>query len=412
MNISDKILFAREVRARRIKELNDQYQVVVSLRVNFPGKDKNHYLAHLIFNYFKESDLNFYYETKTVYDSVDGPYMLYGLNQDSENIKALTIQYEENHIFGRFYDIDVYEDGVALARNQKRQCLLCDQMAHVCIREEKHSLCDIIDYMASIVLSRYQIDLAQMIDYSMIEELSLEPKFGLVTKHSQGSHQDMNFDLMMKAKDAIKPYLIDMFLYSIKEKSMNRIVNEGVKLGKLAETKMYEATEGVNCYKGLIFHLGLIIMSYGYYLSRSTELTFIGCLKLMAQTLIKLLDDKQTFGNYALNTYGINGAKGEALSGYEHVLPLLNTNLSYLQKLVKLIISIDDTNLLKRAGSIEEYLAIKKLFIQLDVSDSESVKELSEKCINKGLSFGGSADMLVVSIFLDQCLQKHDKIYL
>ena len=41
----------------------------------------------------------------------------------------------------------------------------------------------------------------------MIKELDLHPKFGLVTPISNGSHKDMNYKLMIKARMLLCPIL-------------------------------------------------------------------------------------------------------------------------------------------------------------------------------------------------------------
>ena len=40
-----------------------------------------------------------------------------------------------------------------------------------------------------------------------ILELNLDPKFGMVTAKSQGSHSDMNYELMKRSIGIITPYL-------------------------------------------------------------------------------------------------------------------------------------------------------------------------------------------------------------
>jgi len=101
----------------------------------------------------------------------------------------------------------------------------------------------------------------------------------------------------------------------------------------------------------------------------------------------------------------ISGIKGEALNGFKHVqeaLPILKdfTWISKIRALVFYITNIEDTSFLKRAGSIESYLEVKKLFVDLDIFDMNQVNGLNQLCIENNLSFGGSADLLVVTVFL------------
>jgi holo-ACP synthase CitX len=413
MNISDKILRAREERHHRIQKMNTMYSVVVSFKVNFPGEDKNHYMAFLLFNAFNESELNIQFEEKKVYQSDDGPYILYGIQGNDSEIKEKTVLFENNHVFGRFYDLDVYHYGLSISRHEKRRCYLCGHLAHECIREEKHSFESLYQYISKHVLEVYTNDLKMMIDQSMVEELLLEPKFGLVTQHSSGSHHDMNYDLMLKAKDAIMPYFIDMFMLSIMvDGSIEEYMDQFIDLGQSAEKAMYEVTDGVNCYKGLIFHLGLIVMAYGYTMSYEIYDDFHSTIKMIAKALIRQLKNEESFGQMAFQKYRIGGAKGEALTGYYHSIQALKKRPHLLDRLIYLMIRIEDTNLLKRAGSYEAYLAVKEELKGLDTTDIQSVQVLSEKYIDNSLSFGGSADMLVVSIFLDKLSKKHENICL
>lgn len=413
MSISDNILKAREERAQRIRDLNTIYSVVLSFKVNFPGKDKNHFMAYLLFNGFDENALGVHYLEKNIYHSDDGPYILYGIQGNESKIKEKTVRYENNDILGRFFDLDVYHKGLSISRHKKRKCYLCDNLAHHCIREKKHSFKALYQYISKGVFDVYTGELKTMIEQSMVEELLLEPKFGLVTKHTSGSHKDMNYDLMIKAKDVILPFFIDIFLLSVKvNRSFELYIDQFIDIGLSAEKAMFETTNGVNCYKGLIFHLSLITIAYGYTISTKNSGDFRSIIQMIARAVIKNLSHEDTFGQKAYQQYNIAGAKGEALSGYYHSIQALKEKSCLLERLIYLMIYIEDTNLLKRAGSYSAYLNIKKELRTLDVQNPKEIQVLSEKYINKGLSFGGSADMLVVSIFLEKLRKKHKNIRL
>lgn len=412
MTISDNILEARVLRNQRIQALNKIHPVVVSVRVNFPGQDKNHSMAYLIFNAFNPRDLSLKYDMYKTYQSDDGPYLLIGLKGIGKDIKDKTVLFENNHKLGRLFDIDVYCDGLSLSRNDLRLCYICGQPAHICVREKKHSFEELYQYISKRVLNVYTGDLKIMIDEAMEEELELEPKFGLVTKHNSGSHKDMDYDLMVKAKQAIVPYFIDTFLLSIlMDDDVLKYIDYVVDIGISAEREMYRVTLGVNCYKGLIFHLGLIVFAYGYYMSREIKEDFQSVIKELADKILRRVGQEDSFGQIAYETYQMSGAKGEALSGYFHAIEGLKKHSDLFSRLVYLMVRLEDTNLLKRAGSMDLYLEIKDALRVLDTTDNEAVKILSNRCIDKGLSFGGSADMLVVSILLDKLIKKHEKIY-
>ena len=107
----------------------------------------------------------------------------------------------------------------------------------------------------------------------------------------------------------------------------------------------------------------------------------------------------------AYKKFEIKGARGEALSGFETVkkaLPYLRdlSKSSLLTTLIFIISEIEDTVLLKRAKSYEFYLEIKKIFRQHLISNEEAILSLNDFCLNNNLSFGGSADILVLTVFI------------
>ena len=413
MSILSSILQAREVRYDRICQLNRHWPTVLSVRVNFPGTNKNHALAYLVFHAFSDSSLGIEFMEKHIFQSDDGPYILYACQLDAKQVKEKSVAFENSHPLGRLFDIDVYHHQQALERSVKRQCLICDDMAHVCVREKRHSLESVIQVIENCVLDMYSSQLLAMIDQAFMEELELEPKFGLVTKHRSGSHKDMDYDLMVKAKTVILPYFKKLFLLSVSsEIKIIDYLDEVIHIGQSAENAMFQATGGVNCYKGLIFHIGLIVVTYGYYLTREVKSSFQEVLQIFAKELVKQLPSGDTYGQYAYRKYRISGAKGEALSGYHHAICALKKESNLLKRLMYLMIRVEDTNLLKRAGSFETYLKVKEAVSCLDQTKMDEINQFSEACEKKGLSFGGSADMLVVSILLDKLEKNHDFLVL
>jgi holo-ACP synthase CitX len=412
--ISDNILHAREKRSQQIEYLLSKYDVLVAIKVNFPGNNKNHPLAYLIINALSLADLGLKIVKTYWYTSLDGPYYLLSVDDAGQSAKSIAISFEENHPLGRFLDVDVYTKQGNHSRKEKRKCFLCDQLAHVCVREKRHTYDDIYSYIESRVLSYYKDDLIRIIDQAIMDELNLDPKFGLVTPKTNGSHPDMDYDLMVQAKDAILPFMIDIFNESI-------WINEAtdyqkfIDLGKKAEKAMYQVTGGINAYKGLIFHMGLLVLSYGYKLSREEENHLSIILKMMAKKILdKRVYDEMTFGQKAHMMYHMQGARGQALSGYQDVFEVLKNNraLNLHKMLISFIIRIDDTNLLKRAGGMERYKKIKDLFAKTDMSQVNALEKLTHECIRLNLTFGGSADMLIFALVVDALAKKHEKINL
>jgi holo-ACP synthase CitX len=407
MNQSEKILLGREERALLIKEYLKDYKTVVSLKANMPGNDKNSYLSYLLISAFSFLISDFECKKHIYNYNDDGPFVIFLFADDkSIGIKQKCIEIEESHPLGRFIDIDVYNSQGSLSRNNKRKCLICNDIAFNCMKINRHSYHEIANVIEKETKDFYYHKLDEIIEESILAELNLEPKFGLVTPNSNGSHPDMNYGLMMKAMNAIKPKIIDIFFESLERKYNNSLLESLRNIGKSAETDMFNATDGVNCYKGLIFNLGIVISAYAIKISRFTSDDILIISKKIAHDLLDDYNhDSLSFGDTAFKKFGILGARGEALSGFKNVkngINLLqdsNAN-ALLNLLVYYIIHIDDTTLLKRAKDINLYNSVKNMFGELDLNSTEQINILNDFCIRNNLSFGGSADLLVVSVFL------------
>ncbi|MCF7924041.1 MAG: triphosphoribosyl-dephospho-CoA synthase [Candidatus Izimaplasma sp.] len=418
MITSDSILDARENRAKKISSFLNNNKKIVCIKANLPGNNKTNYLAHLIINSFslRQLDLNIIHST--YYESHDGPYYLLEIESEVlEEVKNQMIVFEEAFSLGRFLDIDVYSEVGQLSRKSKRKCYLCNDIAYNCIRNKKHTVEEVYQFVKSKTLDYYKEILFNYINESIELELNLDPKFGLVTRKSHGSHEDMNYKIMINAKNVIIPYFIDMFCETIRSnEALDLILKKSKEVGLKAEKAMYKETNGVNAYKGLIFHLGLFVTAYGYVISRNTNKSLLEIVKQLAVVFFYKKADDNSFGSYAMERYNITGAKGEALSGYLHVRSALKCLVDFsedslIKTLVYLIIEIEDTNLLKRAGSLELYEETKKRFTELELN-TQDIKNLTNYCIEHNLSFGGSADLLIVTIFIKKLMVICDKINL
>ena len=397
MDLSNKILESREERKRYIASLTKDFQII-SVKANIPGLNKNTKEAYVIVNHFTR----LIEELKPIkiekHESLDGIYVLFYFDKE-EVLKEKTIYLEEHDEIGRFVDLDVYLDSNPLSRNTLRECFLCDDYAFVCQRNKKHNLEEINEFIRTSVLKYLEKNIKNIIDESILKELNMEDKFGLVCPSSNGSHKDMNYDLMIKAKNSIIDDIWKMFQYGYENDDLNDIKDEIRKIGLDAEEKMMIATGNINAYKGLIFVLGMIATSVGYKISRSIDLSIFDIAKILCKDItLELKDGCDTFGKYAYQRYGIGGAREEAENGFiniQNVLERYNLNDDLKDALVYLIINCDDTTLLKRCGDIDKYNSVKEEF-----KKEKDYLKLSKKCIEDNLSFGGAADLLVTSIFI------------
>lgn len=405
----NNILEDREKRAAFIQAFVAPGKTVVTLHANIPGPLKDTKEAYVLLGLI-EPALELENATYVhLYEGDDGPCRIFVLNDpDDIKIKAKMVLIEEEHPLGRYVDLDVFgENGPSLHRKEPRKCYLCGKPAFVCGRAKTHSAEELLAHITEKIVFFLRDEFSALLDAAILDELDLDPKFGLVTPTSRGSHPDMDYELMIDAKNAIRSHFETMFFIGYFGSDPDRIFAKIRQIGIYAEQSMLSATHGVNAYKGLIFSLGLVSAATGYAIANHLPYASIfQTVRYMGRDLLtELAAEKGTFGLEAYQSYGFGGARKEAFDGFPSVRKVLSilepiTNENLTLALVALINNSEDTVLLKRAGSIERYQEIKEKISLIDHFDPELVAEITRWCIEKNASFGGSADLLVVASFL------------
>lgn len=410
------ILRDREKRILNVKSFFNLYKddSLIMIKANIPGLNKNlplaSYLIQVFFNHLKGLYSFFHIE---YFESYDGPYLLCGLKEKKEHIKKHLVKIENEHKLGRFIDLDYFVNGEkSLSRFDLnlplRKCVLCDDTALVCIRNETHTTKEILHYIEKTTVKYFSNLVVDLADYAILRELKVDNKFGLVSFTSTGSHKDMDYELMIKGKDAILSYFKKMFIEGYKSTNLTTLLSEVRKYGIEAEQKMFLATNGVNSYKGVIFLLGILCLSFGYTLKTSNdfEMLFTNT-EIIAE---KIYDDfdlgYDTAGVKLYHQYGITGVRGIVKEGYKTVkenldkISVTSSDKELRNLLYHYVITTDDTVFIKRSKSYNNYLTYKEVIKQYDPNDLEDLKSLNEFAEKFNLSFGGSADLLIVTIFL------------
>lgn len=418
--MDDPILDAREARFLHIKETLQSYQMVILVKANIPGNNKNTWYGRLLVNYFTRILCNTCgISDFSKHESEDGVYALLKFKQNGiESIKKVLIHIEDTHPIGRHIDLDIYSKDRMRSLSRRdlniapRKCIICQDAANDCIRLSRHPHKLLLERIENDVTFLLHLEIRRMMDLSMTKELNLEDKFGLITKTSNGSHKDMDYHLMVRAKDAILDGFIQTFKLGMQAESLDGLFNEGRKIGQAIEIKMLSTTRGINCYKGIIFIFSLLTLSLGYTIKhqKSFENLFNHMIEITKDLFNDFHTGNQTFGIKAYQEYGITGIRGEVKMGLPSVKMILSNypdlhqanDLNLRKALRDLIIHSDDTVFLKRSGSIKRYHEIKEAFRNLDFDDPEKVKAFSDTMIKERLSFGGAADLLITSLFLSQ----------
>lgn len=393
--LTNDILNAREHRSQVIQAFVSEFPTVVALKANIPGLDKRFFLAILIISYFEKKLDKLPYLKKQTVDSDDGKAILYAFDRDAKDLKQRMIEWEESYPYGRFVDIDVFDAIVSLNREHPRKCYLCGNRAFDCSRTKRHSTESLLSYMETETLNTTTQLMLPLIKEAMMKELNLHPKFGLVTPQSNGSHNDMDYHLMIRAQEAILPFFVTMMKAAWNSSNEESLFTIARTIGVEAEDAMMESTGGVNCYKGLIFNVGFVVIAFMWGIKHKEI--------LLSTTIRKLATPLEKELTHPLITSG--GARKEALEGYPTVKAMMkllvdDSNESYYRALRYAIVHSDDTILTKRSKTVEKRNEVIQRFESLTDFSKSEIQALTDWCVAHSQSFGGSADLLVTALLI------------
>jgi holo-ACP synthase/triphosphoribosyl-dephospho-CoA synthase len=341
-------------------------------------------------------------------------------------IKQICEDFEESHAWGRFIDVDLTDQGgMPVSSGKSKPCFYCnDRPADQCRMEKRHDTEELREFMFSkmkvycrqqreITISRTLSSLALQ---SVLHEIALTPKPGLVDKFSNGAHSDMSYGTFINSTAAISGYFNDLAKagFSFEETDMTKALPAIRNIGLRMERSMFGSTNQVNTQKGIIFLMGLSLFSSGYLIAR--EDIFVKekfrtivrdiCKDLIYRELESVQQPPETHGEEIFHRLKIAGARGEAENGFPMVfdfgLPeLMKFNELNDQALLHAFLSIatnnNDTNVLYRSN-IEVLSQFKKLSRQ--ALETGNMDPLIQFCMKQKISPGGSADLLAVSIYL------------
>jgi len=265
--------------------------------------------------------------------------------------------------------------------------------------------------------------LAALAERALRLELDTPGKPGLVGPDGPGAHKDMDYDTMLQGIRALRPYWSRMVLAASADELRS--------LGIEAEKAMMAATGGVNTHRGAIFCLGLALNAAGRdvdVVDNQSDMQILLC-KIAGEIFdIQLKDSSLQI------TPEPRGARRIALEGYK---PLFEDWLPYysaegpicfsvakkktdapenqtgpsaeLKTLLRIMSTLDDTCVIKRVGE-ERAAKVKEEILRFAQNDNschpeepEAPKDLKALCTQyaaEGISPGGAADMLALTIFI------------
>jgi holo-ACP synthase CitX len=414
------ILLARERRSEHIKQLIDSYQgkTIAVLKLNVVGEEKNPTFMKFICMLFNQQiHLEFKGKIQEFQktNSCDGDYIYYVISEIGSIVKERTIYIEDHSYFGRLVDIDVYHNkGISRTDLQceMRKCLICDGYAHVCSRNQTHSKEEIHKEVKRLIDETLPKMILNEVLSSIYYELDMYPRFGLVSKNDSGCHTDMDFDLFMISTYAIKNHIerfIEMGLGDINPLELQKI-------GRQAEKSMFDATNGVNTQKGLIFALGIFLPALvNTIINNEDETYLIQLIKSIANDIVGdyylTVSQKEntTHGDKIYLTHGIKGIRGAALEGFNLLFgDISNIDGSFTDPfdyLLYFMSRLYDTTIIHKKGiEVQErvHAEIGDLIEKGGFKSSTlEYKALSDRYKKEGISPGGSSDLLVLKLIYE-----------
>ncbi|MBR5403082.1 MAG: triphosphoribosyl-dephospho-CoA synthase, partial [Bacteroidales bacterium] len=228
--------------------------------------------------------------------------------------------------------------------------------------------------------------------------LNTPGKPGLVGPDGSGAHKDMDYDTMLRGIKALRPFWSRMAMASGPDKLRE--------LGIEAEKAMLSATGGVNTHRGAIFCLGIALNAAEAW-RQQTDIQQI-MQKRVKEIAHPLLHNQLKNNNLAPRREGVKDARAMALDGYSDLftdwLPFYReAEQDALQKtLLRIISTLDDTCVIKRVG----YDRAQEVKREANASPTlaDAIEDMCIRYAQEGISPGGAADMLALTIFFDSII--------
>ena len=274
--------------------------------------------------------------------------------------------------------------------------------------------------------------IAHLATQALQAELDTTPKPGLVDKDNSGAHRDMDHALMSRSIRAIHPYFVRLALlgFAADMPSHDDIVKTGIE----AERAMFEATNGVNTYKGALFSMGLAVVAAAGKAWQGSSITPQTLSAAISKLAFAFPDTKGTHGSKAKQTAAsetatFKGALDNAREGYPMLfndwLPFY-ANLSKNGEphalhltLLRIMCDLDDTNIVYRTSLAmmkqvkEESRSVLSRWSEAthgtpqtdgDTNLDTILGDMNRSFVQRNISPGGSADMLSLVVFINGVL--------
>ncbi|HWU97810.1 MAG TPA: triphosphoribosyl-dephospho-CoA synthase [Oxalicibacterium sp.] len=282
--------------------------------------------------------------------------------------------------------------------------------------------------------------LANLAVMALIDEATLTPKPGLVDLRGRGAHRDLDWMMMCDSADMLHPTFYAMAVAGMRHDNSHdnlhddqhrndQILREELgEIGRVGEAVMLRATGGVNTHRGAIWTLGLLVGAAAQHIDTAHIDTAAG-IASRAGAIARQTDRHAPTitgnkGEQACLTYGVGGARGQAMAGFPHVvhhaLPSLHAarlrglgeDHARLNALLAVMAELDDTCILSRGGvpALHIMQAGARAVLQADddrLAREAALRQLVQQALALNVSPGGAADLLAATLFLDSLTMEY-----
>ena len=279
---------------------------------------------------------------------------------------------------------------------------------------------------------RYEVaaTLARFAVASLLEEVRLTPKPGLVDRNNNGCHHDLTLDLMETSARSLEESFYEMAMAAHGKQPSQYLRERLAAIGRHGEQTMRRHTGQVNTHKGAIWVLGLLTGAASILLSQPEAPSInTNDLLTIAGAIARFEDRHQpvttTNGDRVRQLFRVRSAREEATAGFpslqQTALPVWDhfgyesEPIRRLNVLLALMSVVDDTCILHRSNmevlkKVQEQAADIIRTGGMGAADNrDSYLQLDQFITDHWVSPGGSADLLAATIFLHKIVN-HYKI--
>jgi triphosphoribosyl-dephospho-CoA synthase len=264
------------------------------------------------------------------------------------------------------------------------------------------------------------LDLSTLAVSALIEEAELTPKPALVDRRSNGAHHDLDLRRLRRSAQSLQDGFADIAQMAAVEKSPLRQREQLGRIGRDMERRMLAATDGSNAHRGAIWALGLLVAAAALRRSERNAARIAAAAAALARLPDQFAPRPLSNGERVRLRFGATGARGEAQAAFPHALELglptlraargrgVPEDCARLDALMAIMANLDDTCLLHRGGvaALETAKAGARAVLAAGGTAApaglERLHQLHAELMALWASPGGSADLLGVTLFLDQ----------